>query len=154
MNETEELRRHILELLDGGSAHLELASVIRDFPLDKINARVAASPHTPWQLLEHIRIAQWDILEFSRNAEHRSPPWPDGYWPDEDATPETWKASADQTLADLQAMRELVADPSTDLFAQIPHGTGQTVLREAMLVADHTAYHLGQLVLLRKMLEA
>lgn len=154
MNETEELRRHILELLDGGSAHLELASVIRVFPLDKINARVAASPHTPWQLLEHIRIAQWDILEFSRNAEHRSPPWPDGYWPDEDATPETWKASADQTLADLQAMRELIADPSTDLFAQIPHGTGQTVLREAMLVADHTAYHLGQLVLLRKMLEA
>jgi hypothetical protein len=103
-------------------------------------------------LLEHIRIAQWDILEFSRNAKHISPDWPEGYWPNEDGTAEKCKASVKQILDDLQAMRDLVADEANDLYASFPWGDGQTLLREARLVADHNAYHLGQIVLLNKML--
>jgi hypothetical protein len=107
-------------------------------------------------LLEHLRIAQWDILEFSRDGRHVSPPFPEGYWPSGDAPPdeEAWERSVSAFRADLKAMEALVADPSTDLFAPIPHGQGQTVLREALLVADHNAYHLGQLVLLRRLLGA
>lgn len=112
--------------------------------------------HTPWQLLEHLRICQWDILEFSRNAEHVSPDFPDGYWPDDEAPPtdSAWDESIAAFQADLQAMRDLVTDPQTDLYSPIPHGDGQTILREALLVADHNAYHLGQLVVVRKCLGA
>jgi len=104
--------------------------------------------------LEHLRIAQWDILEFSRNAGHVSPPWPDGYWPRGDAPPDerAWDRAVDAFRTDLAAMCVSVADPATDLFAPIPHGDGQTVLREALLVADHNAYHLGQLVVVRRLL--
>ena len=113
-------------------------------------------PHTPWRLVEHIRIAQWDILEFCRNPKHVSPKFPDGYWPDGDAPPDStaWGKSVEAFRADLQAMQDLVADPSTDLFTPIPHGDGQTILREALLVADHNAYHLGQLVTVRRALGA
>jgi hypothetical protein len=117
---------------------------------------VAGVPHTPWRLLEHLRIAQWDILEFSRNPRHVSPPFPDGYWPTGDAPPESagWDRSVAAFRADLQAMQDLVADPATDLFAPLAHGDGQTILREALLMADHNAYHLGQLVVLRRALGA
>lgn len=103
-----------------------------------------------------MRICQRDILEFSRNPKHESPEFPDGYWPEGDAPPssDSWDQSAQAFRADLQAMIELVADPSTDLYARIPHGGGQTILREALLVADHNAYHLGQMVLLRRCLGA
>ena len=113
------------------------------------------APHTPWQLLEHMRIAQWDILRFSVDAKHASPKWPEGYWPENDTPPneKTWKESVRQFFADLDAICELVRDPKRDLFARIPHGTGQTLLREALLLADHNAYHLGQLVMVRKSLE-
>jgi len=113
-------------------------------------------PHTPWRLLEHLRIAQWDILEFSRNPKHVSPSFPDGYWPRSDAPPDAaaWDRSVAAFRADLKAMQDLVADPATDLFALLPHGEGQTILREALLVADHNAYHLGQLVMLRRALGA
>ena len=111
-------------------------------------------PHSPWRLLEHLRIAQWDILEFSRNPSHVSPPWPVGYWPNGDAPPDAlaWDRAVDAFRADLAAMCELVNDSATDLFAPLPHGDGQTVLREALLVADHNAYHLGQLVVVRRLL--
>lgn len=145
------LRDHLLELLEGKSAHIDLEGAIADFPLDDINTRVDGSPHSAWQLLEHIRIAQWDILEFCRNADHESPPWPEGYWPKEDGNDESWKISVAQVLADLDSLRELARD--SDLFAPIPHGDGQTVLREILLAADHNAYHLGQLMLVRRMLE-
>jgi len=117
-------------------------------------ARVAGSTHTPWRLLEHLRICQWDILEFSRDAAHRSPAFPDGYWPEADSPPDdfAWDAATQAFRDDLQAMVDIVDDPATDLLAPIPHGDGQTVLREALLVADHNAYHLGQLVLLRRCL--
>lgn len=153
MDEQKALRDHILELLEGKSAHIALESAIRDFPVDKINTSVENSPHTAWQLLEHIRIAQWDILEFSRNAEHVSPDWPEGYWPNEEGTAEKWKASVKQMLDDLQAMRDLVSDEANDLYAAFPWADGQTLLRETLLVADHNAYHLGQIVLLNKMLQ-
>jgi hypothetical protein len=154
MDDNGDVSTHVIELLSGGSAHIDAVSAIGKFPVDKMNERPGGSPHSGWQLLEHIRIAQWDILEFCRNPKHVSPEFPDGYWPAADGTPETWDASADAVADDLRAMRELVTDPSTDLFAPIAHGEGQTILREALLVADHNAYHLGQLMLVAKMLGA
>jgi len=148
MDKDKALREHVLELLDGASAHISLESVLSDFPIEKINRRIGES-HSAWQLLEHIRIAQWDILDFSTNPEYKEMAWPDDYWPKKAGTPESWKESVRQVLDDLQSMRGLVANKKTDLFAKIPHGSGQTILREAMLVADHNAYHLGQLVMLR-----
>ena len=153
MDPQKELREHLIELLEGQSAHTDLESAIKDFPTDMINVRIEHSPHTAWELLEHIRIAQWDILEFSYNAKHKSPEWPEGYWPKKKGTAKEWKKSVTRILKDLKAMRKLVVDKKTDLYARIPHGDGQTILREALLVADHNAYHLGQLVLLKRMLE-
>ena len=125
-----------------------------DIPPEDRGTTLHGAPYTPWQLLEHLRIAQWDILEFSRDTEHVSPEFPEGLWPETTEPPDegAWEASVARFRADLKAMVELVSDPSTDLVTPLPHGTGQTVLREAMLVADHNAYHLGQLVLLRRML--
>jgi len=154
MDHQKALREHVLELLRDRSAHIDLETAIKGFPINKINTPVENSPHTAWQLLEHIRIAQWDILEFSRDEKHVSPDWPEGYWPKADGTPNGWQRSVDQVLSDLQEMRNLVAYEGTDLYAKIPHGDGQTVLREALLIADHNVYHLGQLVLLKRMLEA
>jgi hypothetical protein len=148
-----ELRKHLLELLAGKSAHIDLESALKDFPLDQINDKPAGSPHSAWQLLEHIRIAQWDIFDFSVNPDYKEMKWPAEYWPTDEGTSDKWKASVKQTLDDLQAMRDLVADDKTNLFARIPHGSGQTILREAMLVADHNAYHVGQIVLLKRMFE-
>lgn len=153
MDDQSELRRHLIELLNGGSAHIHIDAALRDFPLEHINTRIENSPHTAWDLLEHVRLAQWDILDFSVNPDYREMTFPDDYWPKEAGTDEAWKASLSQILADLQAMRELVADAETDLYSAIPHGDGQTILREALLIADHNAYHLGQLMLLRRILE-
>jgi hypothetical protein len=159
MNDEEKdraLREHLVYVLRGGGAHIGFDEALKDFPAELINARPAGAPHTPWQVLEHMRLAQWDILEFTRDAAHVSPPWPGGYWPDpaREADAAAWRASVEAFRADLRAMEELVADPATDLYARIPHGDGQTVLREALLVADHNAYHLGALVTLRKSLES
>ena len=150
------LREHVLFVLRGGGAHLDFEKAIAGLPSDLRGAKPAAVPFTAWMLLEHMRIAQWDILEFSRDAKHVSPAWPDGYWPKTDAPPDdaAWESSLQSFRADLKAMEKLVADRQTNLFARIPHGDGQTVLREALLIADHNAYHLGQLVLLRRMLGA
>ena len=127
-----------------------------DLPAKLRGVKPKGTPYTAWQLVEHMRIAQWDILEFSRDPKHVSPAWPEGYWPKSDAppTPAAWNNSLRKFRADAKAMEKLVADKTTDLFRKIPHGTGQTVLREALLVADHNAYHIGQLVLLRRLLGA
>jgi hypothetical protein len=150
------LRDHVLYLLRGGGAHLNFEQAIADLPKNLRGAKANGVSHTPWRLLEHMRICQWDILEFSRNPKHVSPDFPDGYWPHGDAPPnsKSWDESVEAFRADLQAMITLVADPATDLFARIPHGDGQTILREALLVADHNAYHLGQMVFLRRCLGA
>jgi hypothetical protein len=129
---------------------------VADLPPELRGVRAPGTPHTAWRLVEHLRIAQWDILEFSRNPKHVSPDWPAGYWPAGDAPPDpgAWDRSVAAFRADLAAMQALVADAGTDLFTRLPHGTGQTVLREALLVVDHNAYHLGQIVLLRRTLGA
>jgi hypothetical protein len=146
------LREHLLYLLKGGGAHADFDSAIGDWPVQLAGVKVANFPHTAWMLLEHMRLAQWDILEFSRNSKHVSPAWPEGYWPASEAPPDekAWKASIAAFKKDLRTMEKLVGDRKTDLYARIPWGDGQTILREALLVADHNAYHLGQLVMLRK----
>ena len=151
-----DLRQHLLYLLSGGGAHAKFDDVIKDLPPALRGAKPPNYPHSPWMLLEHLRISQWDILEFSRNKKHVSPAWPEGYWPETDAPPTAaaWDKSVKSFRADLKAMQDLVANPKTDLFAKIPWGDGQTILREALLVADHNAYHLGQLVDVRRLLGA
>jgi uncharacterized damage-inducible protein DinB len=154
MAESDALRQHLLDLLRGRNAHADFDTVVADFPSRMRGVKPPGAPHTAWQLLEHMRIAQSDILEFSRDGKHKSPPWPEGYWPKTEAPPSaaSWNNSLRSFRADLKATAKLVADKKTDLFAQIPHGTGQTILREVLLVADHNSYHLGQLVLLRRLL--
>ncbi len=154
MAESDALRQHILDLLRGRNAHADFDAVVADFPSRLRGVKPPGAPHTAWQLLEHMRIAQSDILEFSRNGKHKSPPWPEGYWPKTEAPPKAaaWNNSLRSFRADWKAMAKLVADKKTDLFAQIPHGTGQTILREALLIADHNSYHLGQMLLLRRLL--
>ena len=150
------LREHLRYLLRGGGAHIDFECVVADFPSEAINRFVERIPYTPYQVLEHMRIAQWDILEFSRSAQHVSPKWPEGYWPNKDfkATVEDWNKSAEAFRADLKALENLVEDSSTNLFEKIPQGDGQTILREALLVADHNAYHLGVLSTLKRILTA
>ncbi len=150
------LREHLVKLLTGGQAHTDFETAVAKLPPEHRGTKPPGTPHSPWQLLEHLRIAQGDILEFSRNPGHVSPKWPEGYWPKEDAHPEdgSWERSLEDFRSDLEAFRRLVEDPATDLYAPIPGGTGQTVLREAMLIADHNAYHVGQLVLIRRLLSA
>lgn len=149
------LRDHLLNVLRGEGAHITFDDVVKDFPADKSGQRVEGLPYTAWQVLEHMRIAQWDILEFSRDPNHVSPPWPKGYWPAEDqvGSAEVWAETVDKFRADLQQMIELVNDSATDLFAKIPHGAGQTILREALLVADHNSYHLGAIVVMSRILQ-
>jgi len=145
-----------MNLLKGGGAHLHIDDAVKDLPAALRGTRAAGLPHTAWQLLEHMRIAQWDILEFSRSAKHVSPEFPDGYWPKTEAPPDesAWQKSLADFRRDLREMIALVNNPRTDLYARIPHGDGQTILREALLVADHNAYHLGQIVDLRRALGA
>ena len=154
MDNDQSLREHLLYLLRGGGAHIDFETLVADFPAAAINGRAPGVPYTPWQVLEHMRIAQWDILEFSRDAAHVSPKWPAGYWPapDAEADEAAWRQSVAAFRADLEAMARLVADPATRLFAPVPHGDGQTILREALLVADHNAYHLGVLATLKRLL--
>jgi hypothetical protein len=156
MAESDALRQHLLDLLRGHNAHADFDTVMADFPSRLRGVKPPGAPHTGWQLLEHMRIAQSDILKFSQDAKHKSPAWPEGYWPKTEAPPNaaSWNNSLRSFRADLKAIAKLVADKKTDLFARIPHGTGQTILREALLIADHNSYHLAQIVLLRRLLGA
>jgi hypothetical protein len=148
------LRQQLIELLKGGSAHAKFEDVVAGFPSKLYGRKPEGLPHSAWMLLEHLRIAQWDILEFSRDRKHVSPEWPEGYWPKSEAPASAaqWNASIMKFRDDLEAMQDLVKDPGTDLFAGIPWGDGQTVLREALLLADHNAYHVAQFVDLRRLL--
>jgi len=146
------LREHVLYLLKEGGAHAKFDDVMEDWPVQLSGVKVANFPHTAWMLLEHIRIAQWDILEFSRNPRHVSPNWPEGYWAESEAPPneKAWKDSIAAVKKDRKAMEQLLSNPKADLYAKFPWGDGQTLLREALLVADHNSYHVGQLAMLRK----
>jgi hypothetical protein len=156
MNKDEALREHLVQLLDGGHAHITLKDAVKDFPIDQIGERPDGVPHSAWELLEHIRIAQNDILRFSQSADYQSPKWPEGYWPAGSAPekPEDWTKSLRALRKDLNEFIAMIRDPEQDLYKPFPWGNGQTLLREAMLIADHNSYHLGQLMLVRKMLEA
>lgn len=154
MDKQNELRAHVLELLEGKFAHIDVESALGRFPVEKMNAKIENFPHTAWNLLEHIHIAQSDILEFSRDSKHVSPEFPDGYWNLGEGANEDWEKSAAEVLRNLQEMRDLIADEKNDLFEKFPHGDGQTLLREALLLADHNAYHLGQIMVLEKIFNA
>jgi len=149
-----QLREHLLYLLNGGGAHARFDDVVKDMPDEWRGAKPNGLPHSAWMLLDHLRLAQWDILEFCRTSKHTSPDWPKGYWPKTETPPSAaaWNRSIQQFRQDLKAMQDLVANPKTDLYTRIPWGDGQTILREALLVADHNAYHLGQLVDVRRLL--
>jgi hypothetical protein len=151
-----QLREHVIYLLNGGGAHTRFDDVTKNMPEELRGEKPNGLPHSAWMLLEHLRLAQGDILEFSRNSKHKSPKWPEGYWPKAVAPPNTaaWNRSVHQFRKDLKTMQDFVADPKTDLYARIPWGDGQTILREALLLADHNAYHLGQLVDVRRLLGA
>jgi hypothetical protein len=148
------LRLHLVELLHGGQAHVTLDDAVKGFPMEHIGVRPAGAPHSAWELLEHIRIAQHDIVRFSQSADHQSPPWPKGYWPSSPAPKDEaqWDASLSAIREDLAVFEAILQDPATDLFRKLPWGEGQTLLREALLIGDHNAYHLGQLVLVRRLL--
>jgi hypothetical protein len=151
-----QLREHLIYLLGGGGAHAKFDGVVEDMPENLRGVKPGKLPHSAWMLLEHLRLAQWDILDFSRNAKYKSLKWPDDYWPKAAAptNPAAWNHSIQQFRQDLKEMQALVANPGTDLFARIPWGDGQTILREALLVADHNAYHIAQLVDVRRLLGA
>jgi hypothetical protein len=154
MKENDVLRAQVLALLRGGNAHMPLDAAVADFPPEAYNQFPPQVPYTPWHLLEHLRLAQWDILEFVRNPQHVSPEWPKGYWPGqgEMANQARWEKTIQAFRDDLRAMEEIVEDPATDLTAEIPHAPGYTVLREALLVADHNAYHIGEFAILRQVM--
>lgn len=150
------LREHLRKLLAGREAHVDWTSALKGVPEKLHGARPAGAPHSLWEILEHTRIAQWDILEFSRDPKHVSPDWPSGYWPKSPAPAHSadWDKSVKAFHHDLQEMVKLVTDLKADLAAPISHGSGQTILREALLLADHNAYHLGQFVLVRRLLNS
>ncbi len=150
--ETEALRSQLVAAISGRESHIDFDSAVKDFPVNARGTKPAGVPHTAWQLLEHMRIAQHDILEFSRNSKHKSPKWPEGYWPETEAPPgkKAWEESVAGFQNDALELSKLVADPQQDLFKPFEHGDGQTLLREALLVATHNSYHLGQLVFLKK----
>lgn len=155
MVDNQNLREHLIWLLEGGGAHVSVESVISDFPKDYVGVKPPKFPHTAWQLLEHLRIVQWDILQFCLNSAHISPKFHRGYWP-RYARPkdiDEWDHTAARFRDDLSGIIEMVNDYDIELLAPIPHGSGQTYLREVLLVADHNAYHLGQIVTLRRALD-
>jgi len=156
MKRQKSLPEHLVELLEGGRAHITFDDAVKNWPAKFQGIRPEGAAHSPWEVLEHMRLAQWDILEFTRDPKHVSPEWPSGYWPKTPAPPDAkaWNNSIKSFRADLNAMIKLIQSKKTDFFAPLPHGTGQTVLREALLVADHNAYHLGELLVLRRLLGA
>jgi hypothetical protein len=148
------LRKHLVALLTGDSAHVDFATAVKDFPADLRGVQPDGIGHSPWELLEHLRIAQWDLLEFSRNPKHVSPDFPDGYWPKTQAPPRAnaWGESIKAYQSDLKQMVKLIEDPKTDLLAPLPHDKKKTILREVLVTSAHNSYHIGQFVELRRYL--
>jgi hypothetical protein len=149
------LREQLRTLLEGGQAHMTFEEAVADFPREYMNAKPPHMSATPWHLLEHMRMAQRDILEFIRNPQYVSPQWPEGFWPAESrlADEASWEQTLASFRADREALQQLVVDPGMDLYAPIPHGSGQSLLREILLVADHTAFHLGEFGILRQVMQ-
>jgi len=150
------LRDQLIAQLEGGQAYLPVVKILEGFPVKQAGSHIDGVKHTPWELLEHLRIAQWDILFFTVDPNHVTPPWPQDHWPKKSApdSDAAWSKSVATFLAELEQVKALALNPEIPLFETIPHGTGQTYLREILLVADHNAHHLGQLILLRRALES
>lgn len=153
--DNDELREQLLALLEGGNAHISMEQMVEGFPEAFYNSKFSSIPYSAWELLEHMQIAQWDILEFIRNADHKSPKWPEGYWPEPVKTAD--KAAWDQTLSryqkDLHALKSIIRNPETEFFKPLPHAPKYNIFREILLVADHNAYHLGQLLIIKRLLK-
>jgi hypothetical protein len=156
LNADADLRKHLAALLEGGNAHITFADAVKDFPVERAGIRPNGSPHSAWELLEHLRIAQADIVLFSHSKDYVEPKFPDDYWPSSPAPKSNreWDASIHSVREDLEQFVEMLQDEKRSLFEPFPWGDGQTLLREALLIADHNSYHLGQLMLLRRMLES
>lgn len=156
MDHNKSLRQHLVKVLEGSEAHAEFEAAVADMPFALQGKIPEGAEHSPWQELEHLRIAQWDIFEFAVDPKHKSPKFPEGYWPSKPAPPDekAWAVSAQTFVSDRKRFAKVLENESTDLFAKIPHGDGQTILRQALTAADHNAYHLGQLILLRRLLGA
>ncbi len=154
MTAIDDLRAQLLDLLDGGHAHMSLDQAAAAFPMERINDRPPNVPYSPWALLEHIRRTQEDILKFIEDPDYKSPPWPKSYWPsDEDRADEAqWELTLDGYRRDLNALRDMVEDTGTDLTGDLPHAPGYSLLREILLVSDHTAYHTGEFAILRQVM--
>jgi hypothetical protein len=154
MESDDAIREELLALLRGGHAHMSFDQVVSDFPIEHINTRPPNVAYTPWHLLEHVRIAQWDILEFIRNPDHVSPEWPEGYWPDgkKDADEAQWHETIEAFRSNQQALEAMVNDRQVDLLKDLPHAEGYSILREILVVSDHNAYHIGELAVLRQVL--
>jgi len=154
MTDDEIVRQQLIVLLRGGNAHLNFQRAVSKFPFDYINRKVSPISYSSWELLEHMRICQWDILEFIRNPQYKSPPWPKGYWPakGEFADEKKWQKTLSQFRSDLLSIEKLMDDPDINLFQPISHAPDYNIFREILLIADHNAYHLGELVVLRKAL--
>jgi DinB family protein len=150
------LRKDVLDLLRGGHAHIGFKKAVSGMPEELRGRKPRGAPYTAWQQVEHMRICQWDILEYIRNPGHVSPEWPSGYWPQPAPSTKTaWDKSVRAFHADLKALEDMAGDPATDLLGKVPHDPdGPTILHEMLLVADHNAYHLGQLIVLRRILGA
>jgi len=149
------VREQLLSLLRGGNAHMNFDQAVADFPIQNINSKPPNVSYTPWYLLEHLRIAQWDILEFICDPKHVSPTWPEGYWPpeNEEADQAKWEKTISNFQADMETLQDMVVDQQVDLYAPIPNAPDYTILREILLVADHNAYHIGEFAILRQVMD-
>jgi hypothetical protein len=152
--ETDELRAQLVDLLLHGNAHMSLTDAVEAFPMANINDKFPNGAYSAWGLLEHLRIAQYDILDFIVNPNYQYMAWPQAYWPDPDkaASAADWQQTLAQFYQDQQALVALVQNPQTDLFVKLPHGTGQNILKEILVVADHNAYHVGEFAILRQVM--
>jgi len=154
MHSDQIVREQLLALLIGGNAHMTFEQAVADFPAEHFNTKPINVTYTPWHILEHLRIAQWDILEFIRNPDHVSPQWPVGYWPhpDKSTDQEGWDKTISSFLSNLGSLRNIIKDPDIDLYAPIPHAADYTIFREILVVADHNAYHIGEFAILRQVM--
>lgn len=153
-NDDRILRDTLIPFLRGQGAHVDLATAVKDFPAEHYGTRPKNLPHSAWELLEHIRFTLHDLLDFCTNPEYTESEWPDAYWPKNSSPnkPEDWAKTVTAIQKDIEAFERLVGDPSSNLYAKIPWGDGQTLLREVLLAGDHTSYHVGELVHVRQSL--
>ncbi len=152
MNMDDTIRKHLLTSLQGRNAHLSFEQTIKDFPDNYYNKKISGIQYSCWDLLEHLRIAQWDILDFIMNPEYQSKSWPDNYWPKGKGDAEKWKNSVKNFLDDRKEIETMLEDSAVDLYSPIPHAPDYTIFREIVIVIDHNSYHTGQLLLLRRAL--